>query len=122
MDRIPNIPIEVPIYENKNRYKVNLVNSHNIIAKVLKAISSTIGVLYLRKSSMRLVYHVSLTFLHRQGNKVRKMYRSTIDLRKNQTKKVAAAGKEDSSTILFEHSQPWEGGIKAEWTFKLNVK
>jgi len=29
--------------------------------------------------------------------------------------------KEGNSTISIEYSQPWEGGIKAEWTFALTV-
>ena len=29
--------------------------------------------------------------------------------------------KEGSSTIYLEYSQPWEGGIKAAWTFHLTV-
>ena len=29
--------------------------------------------------------------------------------------------KEDTSTIYFEYSRPWEGGQKAIWTFNLTV-
>ena len=29
--------------------------------------------------------------------------------------------KRGSTSISMEYSQPWEGGIKAEWTFDLNV-